>query len=42
MKAFVFHGVGPTAQLEIRDERAILLPDIFPTGYAPAPAKEAE
>ena len=42
MKAFVFHGVSPTAKLEIRDDQAILLPDIFPTGYAPAPAKAAE
>jgi hypothetical protein len=44
MKAVVFHSVGPTAQLpvEIRDDQAILLPDIFPTGYAPVPAKAAE
>ena len=42
MKAVVFHGIGPTAKLEIRDGQAILPSDIFPTGYAPVPAKAAE
>ena len=42
MKAVVFHGIGPTAKLEIRDGQTILPSDIFPTGYAPVPAKAAE
>lgn len=42
MKAVVFNGMGPTAKLEICDEQAILLPDIFPTDDGPVPAKAAE